>query len=437
MKKVMNVLSVMSILLGISLVLTGCGNTKNTDSKESGSEKTQIEYWYGLGSEADKKMKEIIQEFNDSQDKYEVKAVPQADYAETYQKLQAAIASKTAPGLAILGNSYLADLGSKNVLEPLDSYLKEDKEYNESDFLKVFMEQAKVNDSVLGVPAYGTTQVMYYRKDLLEKAGISPTEAFSSWENLIAASKKIKEENIAEIGFEPMWGQDNLIDISLSNGGTILDKDQKKVTISTSAWIDSWEMIRKAIHEDKVMSINSGGQGWEYWYKTIDDVTNGKSVGYLGSSGDKGNLDFSIIDSAEQPGVGSNQAKPIASALYLAIPSSIDKKEKEAAYAFIHYFTQSKVQADWSETIGYIPVKESTLDNEDYAKFLEEKPYYAVPFKQAQHASPAFIDPTGGKIVDALKIAADQVELENVPAKQALSEAQKKAQEALDQINKK
>ena len=52
------------------------------------------------------------------------------------------------------------------------------------------------------------------------------------------------------------------------------------------------------------------------------------------------------------------------------------------------------------------------------------------------HASPAFIDPTDGKITDALSIAADKVELQNVDAKTALDEAVKTAQAALDEINK-
>ena len=43
-------------------------------------------------------------------------------------------------------------------------------------------------------------------------------------------------------------------------------------------------------------------------------------------------------------------------------------------------------------------------------------------------------NPTGGKILDALSIAADKVELENVPAQEALDEAQKTAQEALDAL---
>lgn len=43
------------------------------------------------------------------------------------------------------------------------------------------------------------------------------------------------------------------------------------------------------------MAIHSGGQGWEYWYKTIDDVIQNKAGGYTGSSGDQADLDFSVV----------------------------------------------------------------------------------------------------------------------------------------------
>ena len=45
-------------------------------------------------------------------------------------------------------------------------------------------------------------------------------------------------------------------------------------------------------------------------------------------------------------------------------------------------------------------------------------------------------DPTGGKVMDALSIAADKVEIEGISAKEALDEAQKTAQKALDSVNK-
>lgn len=77
------------------------------------------------------------------------------------------------------------------------------------------------------------------------------------------------------------------MDAVFSKGGKVLSEDGKQVLIDSPEWVDTWEQFRKWIHEDKIMRIHSGGQGWEYWYKTIDDVMKGQAAGYTGSSGDR------------------------------------------------------------------------------------------------------------------------------------------------------
>ena len=60
-----------------------------------------------------------------------------------------------------------------------------------------------------------------------------------------------------------------------------------------------------------------------------------------------------------------------------------------------------------------------------------------MPLQQASHGSILPEDPTGGKVIDALTIAADKVEIEGISAKEALDEAQETAQKALDEVLKK
>ena len=109
-------------------------------------------------------------------------------------------------------------------------------------------------------------------------------------------------------------------------------------------------------------------------------------------------------------------------------------EEKEGVYEFMKYFTTPENQAKWSMGTGYVAVRKSTQEVEEFKSYAEENPQALVPLQQASHGTPALQDPTGGKILDALSIAADKVELENVPAQEALDEAQKTAQEALDAL---
>lgn len=182
------------------------------------------------------------------------------------------------------------------------------------------------------------------------------------------------------------------------------------------------------------MTVHHGGQGWAYWYATIGDVLNGQAAGYTGSSGDQGDLKFDVVAAHEQPGWANSPAKPIAQAQVGAIPSEAPKEQQEAAFKWLEFFMNAKNTAWWSMQSGYIPVRSSAKEDPTYQTYLQSHPQAAVPLAQALHASSAFIDPTGGKIYDALKKAADAVELQNVPASDALKQANKEAQVALDQV---
>lgn len=433
------------LLLSTFLLTTACGSSGSTpaaaDSKSSNAETAstgpvEIEFWYGLGGKLGDNMKKMIDDFNASQKDVIVKGVVQADYDETSQKLQAAIASGQVPAAVLSSN---VEWAKKGYYAPMDELIAADSDFNKDDFVQTFLNQGQVDGKQYFLPMYGTTQVMYYRKDALKQAGIDPS-SLTTWEALSAAAAKMtKKENgkTTFYGWEPMWGADNMMDAVLSKGGSVLSADGKTVTINTPEWIDTWEMFRKWIHEDQIMTIHSGGQGWEYWYKTIDDVMKNKAAGYTGSSGDQGDLDFKIVGAMEQPGwQGVGEGKPVANAIMAGIPAQASPEQQQAAFKWLTYFSKASNTAKWSMNTGYIAVRQSALDDAAFKAFSAKNPQIEVPLKQASHASAPFQDPTGGKITDALKVAADQVQINNVPAAQALQEAQQKAQQELDRANR-
>jgi len=312
-------------------------------------------------------------------------------------------------------------------------------DFNAGDIIPTFREQGEVDGKTYFLPMYGTTQVMYYRKDALEKSGIK-AEELTTWEALAEAAAKmtVKEGGKTTFyGWEPMWGADNMMDAVYGKGGRVLSEDGKQVLVDSPEWVETWEMFRKWIHEDGIMRIHSGGQGWEYWYKTIDDVMKGNAAGYTGSSGDQGDLDFDIVAAMEQPGwEGKGPGKPVASAIMAGIPAKASPEQQQAAFKWFSFFMSAENTAFWSMNTGYIAVRQSALDDPAFVEFSKEHPQITVPLKQAAHASTPFVDPTGGKINDALKIAADKVQISNVPAAEALKEAKETAQRELDRVNK-
>jgi len=443
---------IVGMLLTTFLVLTACGTgtgaNKGNNSQPGGAENIKpaetssttepvtIEFWYGLGGKLGENMAVLIDKFNSSQNEVIVKPVVQADYTETSTKLQAAIATGTVPAAVLTSN---VDWARKGYFTSLDELIASHSEFNKDDVISTFLKQGEVDGKQFFLPMYGTTQVMYYRKDAFEKAGIKP-EDMKTWEALSQAASQMAVKDGGKTsfyGWEPMWGPENMMDAVFGKGGKVLSDDGKTVLIDSNEWIETWDQFRKWIHEDKTMRIHSGGQGWEYWYKTIDDVMKGNAAGYTGSSGDQGDLDFSILGAMEQPGwEGHGVGQPVATAILAGIPAKAPKEQQEAAFKWFSFFMSAQNTAFWSMNTGYIAVRESALQDPEMIAFSEKNPQIKVPLQQATHASMPFQDPTGGKIFDAIKIAADKVQISNEPAEKALKEAKETAQRELDKINK-
>ena len=422
-------------------VLAGCGssgsegtdNAAGTAGETADAETVDVEFWYSGGKTAVGVVQEIVDSFNASQTKYHVSTVTQADYDETYQKLQAGIAGNAAPDLVLLNVETARSLDNKGLLTDMSTMIEADAKFQPEDYLKVFYDQGVDEEGkVFGLPAYGTTQVMYYNMAAFEAAGVK-AEDITTWADLADAAQKIKDAGY-DYGWEPMWGADNMIDAAFSNGASIFNEDGTQVTINTPEWVEVWEAFRTWIHEDKTMAIHSGGQGWEYWYATIDDVIAGKAGGYTGSSGDQADLDFGIVAAMEQPAWSdSTTSAPMAETKTLSIIGSSTEAEQQGAFEFIKYFTNAESQAKWTMSTGYVAVNQKINDNAEYQAYVAENPQAAVPFAQATHGTVYPNDPTNGAVKDALKIAADKVEIEGISAQEALDEAQAAAQAALDE----
>ncbi len=437
-KRVVSLFLAMIMTVGL---MAGCGESSGTSGEQNSQSNTdgngepvEIEFWYAGGKTAVGVVQEIIDAYNASQDQYVVTAVTQADYSETYQKLQAGIAGNAAPDVVLLDATAAENLFDKGLVAKLNDYMDAKEGFSQDDYIPVFFDQGTDNDgNVFALPAYGTTQVMYYNMEAFEEAGIK-AEDIKTWQDLGEAAKAIKATGEFEYGWEPMWGADNLIDAAFSNGAGIFSEDGTQVTINSPEWVEVWEAFRTWIHDDKTMAINYGGQGWEYWYNTIDDVLANKAGGYTGSSGDQADLDFSIVAAMEQPAWDEDsQSAPLAEALTLSVLEGSSEEEKQGAFDFMTYFTNAESQVKWTMSTGYVAVNVNIQDNEEYIAYTEENPQALVPFSQASHGSVYPDDPTNGAIYDALKIAADKVEIDGISAKEALDEAQQTAQAALDE----
>ncbi|MDR2102990.1 MAG: extracellular solute-binding protein [Treponema sp.] len=433
MKKAAGLAAMNFMILIMALSILSCQGKKAPEGPVA------IEYWYGAGAVIGETIETIIKNFNESQNEVVVTGVQQANWDETIRQLQAAIAAGQVPAAVHATPGNVPIFSRQNLLEPLEKYIEDTPGFNLQDFVPVLMAYCySDNNELVALPVNGSTQILYYRIDTFNKDnGIDPEEAFKSWQSLAEACKKIVRRDAGGetvfFGWDPMWGAGNLKVLAYSNGARELSADGRTAMLNTPQWIEPWDAMRKWIHEDKIFKINFGGQGWEYWYKTIDDVLQGRTAGYTGSAGDQGDLDFNIVAAHIQPGYGGNPPKIDVDGMVGIIPKGADERQKAAGFKWLAYFTSPQMTGYYSMRTGYMAVRNSVAESPEFQAYAAEHPRILVPLQQAAFGVKNFYDFTGGKINTALNDAADMIEIETVPAAQALGEAQRIAQAALDE----
>ena len=394
-----------------------------------------IEYWFGIGGKQGDMILSLIDQYNASQDKVHVTGIQFADYGTANDNYRSALVAGTEPACFHTGIQFIPAL--VDYLEPLNDRYANDPDFHAEDLLEGCLDcmYAPDGETIVGVPLYASTQVMYYRKDAFE--GYDIEEVFSSWQNLYQAMKEItrKDDGGSTVfyGWEPMWNTDNWVDAVQSAGGTFFtDKESRHVNFLSQEWIDVMTFFSEAFQEGTMM-MNHGGTGWEYWYKNIDDVLQGRAAGYTGSVGDMGDLDFSVVGCHRQPGFGGHEALTGSDTHAMAISKGASEEEKDAAWDFLKYMNSDYAQGQYSMASGYVITRKTVLNDPEFAAYVEKNPQILAAIEALDHSVKNYVDFTGGYVNTAYHDMVDRVLLEGMDVIESLTILQEEAQTALDE----
>lgn len=165
------------------LAAAGLGCTKR------GTGRTHIDFW-AFGREGEV-AEQLIKDFLVEHPNVEV-AVQKLPWISAHEKLLTAFAGDTLPDLCQLGNTWVPEFAALNALEPLNSYVSASTIVQPSDYFAGIWDANRLDDTLYGVPWYVDTRLVYYRRDLLEKAGInSPPRTWDEWTQSLAAIKEL------------------------------------------------------------------------------------------------------------------------------------------------------------------------------------------------------------------------------------------------------
>ncbi|MFC4597259.1 ABC transporter substrate-binding protein [Cohnella hongkongensis] len=345
--------------LGVSLtlaggLLAGCGADSATESK--GGDSAQTAENAGLPYEGKKltvylgnlplgdTLKEMIPEF----EKETGMKVELQSFAEDQlsQKLSIQLTTQAAvPDVFMMRPPQEAKLFAKNGWTyPLDEFVNQNPEYDFGDFSESGIQANVVNDKLIGIPVLLDQTVVYYRKDLLEKAGIPVPKTLDEME---AAIQALHDPANEVYGFVARGQRSALItmvapflfsegaDFSQGNTATVNTPEAIKGFGRYASWL-------KDYGPPGVLNM-SFPQAWgvfaqgkaAFFVEFSSTYTNGTDKEKSSVADDIGYAVFPA---------GSAGSKPVSASTW-ALSMNANAADKEAAWQFIQWATSKEMVA--------------------------------------------------------------------------------------------
>ena len=146
---------------------------------------TTIRFW-AMGREAEV-VADLLRDFEREHPGIRVE-LQQIPWTAAHEKLLTAWAADALPDVCQLGNTWIAEFATLGALEPLQARVDASAVVEEDDYFPGIWGTNVVDGVLVGVPWYVDTRLLFYRRDLLERAGVrEPPRTWAQWEQAMEA----------------------------------------------------------------------------------------------------------------------------------------------------------------------------------------------------------------------------------------------------------
>lgn len=368
--------------------LSACGGSDIPEGKIG------IEFWHmsPVGSESYSGTKAIINDFNASQDTYYVKGVG-FSFWDYWDKVNVAIASDNAPevGLHTLDNVILR--GSNGALFNISDFIQDDIDAGLGEFdLSVFnqsqLDYAEYDGDLFALPFTATTRVLYYNLDMFAEVGLTEADVPTTWselETVAAQLNKTDGSQIAQIGFDPTYGQGTYHGFLWQKGLDFFDENGDP-TLNTQEHIDVLDWMVNFNSSFSRAQLNSFGEANQIL--GIDPFVAGRVAMMIGTdslydtmkqNGADINYGVTQIPLPDENGIRTNWGSGFSIELYDNNDNNPEKAK--GSWEFLKFLMSKDIQKRFCDANGWI-----MANNDAMEELVAGDPIRTAIFNEVQYA---------------------------------------------------
>lgn len=359
------------------------------DYQEAASEKEKINLWHPLTGGDGEYFQEVVNKFNRQSEEYYID-VSVFKWDEYNAKLANAIAAGEGPDIQLTRNSFYSYLRTKNMIVDITDISQKVgipwESYNPSALSIV-----KEEDRYFGVPIDTHPEVMYYNKDILNKAGVldnsgqpefvKSEEGFLEFLDKIAKSMPEGEYPIALPTYSKSAEQWYLwYTWYVYNGGKgLFNSEYTKAKIDKEAFTISADMEKKLFQEPYILPNDTDF--------TQTFASGRAAICFTGVwAVEKFRESIPELGAVEIPNLWNQEQIAYGGSHILSISRNVNPIKQKGCVEFIKYFNKNGIE--WAKA-GHVPVNMKVWELEEYKempfrlKFTEiaQKVSYVEPYK--------------------------------------------------------
>lgn len=390
-------------------------------------EKTVIHFWHCHSGAVAESHQFLVDKFNASQDKIEVVLEFQANnYYDLNSKVKTAMTTGTAPEVSLGESMTMANLANTGAIQPLESYIANDPEFNLEDYAAGVMTNTYVKGKLYGLPYQRSTAIMYTNKTLLQAAGLDPAGP-KTFDELIEYCKALTKNDV--IGWvQPVttWTYEAIVN---GYGGSMMDPSNTEITFNSEKAIKAMELYRQGISEGWA-NIKVGGTATADARLEFQNQRSGFIVESTGSlkmlmgyaEGMGFELGACMIPGENSAAGGSN----------LVMVNGISEEKAQAAWTFMKFMNSYESALHTTRSTGYLPILRSVIAGPEMAELYAENDIYAVAAAQTEHIRSRPVHEGYNEVnTEMLNVLTELIMDTKIDAKEALDEFAEEANEIL------
>ncbi|WP_416147580.1 ABC transporter substrate-binding protein [Salipaludibacillus sp. HK11] len=431
MKRIISYTGVLSVILLAACSESTSDAETNVDiqNDNTNDEKIEIEYWYAFGDKIGENNENLVDQFNESQNEIQVNAHYQGDYADLHAGTQAAAAAGNPPHVTLNEIASVGTFARSGMTQDMTSYVERDG-VDMDDFVDGLMGNSYVDEGLYGLPYLRSTPILYVNATMLEEAGLDPSGP-SNWEEFADFSRVLTDDDTVGMTFPiGIWIYEGLV---AQSGGSVLSEDELEPLFNEAPGVEAVEFLM-GLEEEGVIKIPTGDESGQV---AGQDFANQNSAMIFGSTAGLTNY----LEIAEGNGFEINTTFMPANVDYgvptgganLVMIADHPDEEKEAAWEFIKWMTDTEQTIYASTFTGYLPSRHSAVESDEMNELYEEIPQYKVAVDQLEYARHRPMNTGYPEVMSMIEDAiATAILDDNVSAQEALDDAAERAKELLD-----